>query len=317
MKKKKTIALEVVDLSEAMANVKEDHENGILKDVVLLTGGKPTKNKTLYSDTALAEAAIRYRNAKMFLDHGDEYSRSVRDFGGVYKNVHLEGQKVIGDLHLAESAKSTAFSMAKLSAGGLSISDRGQGHDDGDVFVIDKFVGKGPFSIDLVAEPSANMNLFESHENDDDEENNNKGGNEMDITKLTLEELKKGNPALHESIVNDSVKTALAKVEEKIKKGEDSEKVFALGKKLSALAEAGFPPEVSKSVRKTIERDDVTLEGAMSLIEAQTEIIKQISVTPAGKPKVKGAGADRGVAEGEEGAEGEVTSEKIREALIA
>jgi len=152
------------DLHEAMSGIKINKEAGVIQDVVLLTGEKVTKNKTRYTSEALKEARVRYEGAKMFLDHGEDMVRSVRDYGGVYRRVRLSENKVVADLHVREGGdvRNLVFSMAEHLTGGLSIRDRGRGHEDGDVFVVEGFAKGGVFSIDLVTEPSANENLFES-----------------------------------------------------------------------------------------------------------------------------------------------------------
>lgn len=116
----------------------------------------------------------------------------------------------------------------------------------------------------------------------------------MDLSKLTLAELKDANPALVESIANEAKTAALKEVEEGIKTGKDAGTILAKGKKLIALAESGLPKEVIEKVRPVVEQDATTLEGAEMLIKAQKEIVESLkpATTTVGKgsPKVKGAG---------------------------
>lgn len=328
MKKEKTIELGVVDLSEAMAQAQIDHDNGVLRNVVLLTGGKPTKNNTFYTANALAEAGTRYIGAKMFLDHGEDAVRSVKDFGGVYKNVHLEGERVVGDLHLAENVKDLAISMAKLGAGGLSIRDRGRGKEEDGVFMVEGFAGKGPFSIDLVSEPSANLNLFEQLNLPLKEEegieievsNENKGGKDMKLSEVTLEQLAAENSALVEKIKADERELLTKEFEEKLKQGEaELSKAIASSKKLTLLTEAGFPAEVFASVRKAIEGEGVTVEIAEGIIATAKAVMESKSPAPAGQPKVKNNGIDQGVAESRSKEEEDElpSSSDLKEAIIA
>ncbi len=293
--KKKLNAMELsaeMELSEAMAGTHIIKETGVIEGVLLLTGDKISKNKTLYPRKVLQEAVSRYEGAKMYLDHPAPgvKVRSVRDFGGSYKNVRIEeGNKLRADLHLVpnDSIRSTVIPIAEaMPAGvGLSIRDHGHGREDNGVFLVEGFAGKGPFSIDLVMEASVNETLFES----------NQGGNEdMDLSKLTLAELKDANPALVESIANEAKTAALKEVEEGIKTGKDAGTILAKGKKLIALAESGLPKEVIEKVRPVVEQDATTLEGAEMLIKAQKEIVESLkpATTTVGKgsPKVKGAG---------------------------
>jgi hypothetical protein len=303
-KKNQTFALEM-ELSEALFATKIQKDKGIIEGVLLLTGDKVSKNKTRYSQKVLQEAVARYEGAKMFLDHPlkGESVRSVRDFGGVYKNVRIEeGKKLRADLHLipSEQVRSTVIPIAEAMPPGvgLSIRDRGHGREEDGVFLVEGFAGKGPFSIDLVMEASVNETLFES----------NQGGNDdMDLSKLTLAELKEANSALVESIQNEARSAALKEVEEGIKAGKDAGAMLAKGKKLMALAESGLPKEVIEKVRPVVEQDSTTFESATALIQAQKEIVEALkpsTTATAGKtsPKVKGQGAssDAALIEGAE-----------------
>ncbi len=279
------------ELSESMGGTRINKEKGVIEGVLILTGDKVSKNKTMYTRKVLQEAVSRYEGAKMYLDHPKqgETVRSVRDYGGTYKNVRLEeGNRVRADLHLIpnDAVRNTVIPIAEsMPAGvGLSIRDRGHGREENGVFLVEGFAGKGPFSIDLVMEASVNETLFES----------NQGGNEdMDLSKLTLAELKEANPALVENIQNDARSAALKEVEESIKAGKDANYILARGKKLMALAESGLPKEVIASVRPVVEQDSTTPEGAEALIKAQKEIVEALkpSASGANNPKVKGAGA--------------------------
>jgi cation transport regulator ChaB len=279
-----------IELTEAMAGTRIDKDKGIIEGVLLLTGDKVSKNKTLYTKKVLQEALTRYEGAKMYLDHpaSGVTVRSVRDYGGVYRNVRLEeGKRLRADLHLVpnEDVRSTVIPIAEqMPAGvGLSIRDRGHGHEENGVFLVEGFAGKGPYSIDLVMEASVNETLFES----------NQGGSEdMDLSKVTLAELKEANPALVEQITNEARTASFKEVEEQIKAGKEAPMVVARGKKLIALAESGLPKEVLEKVRPVVEQDSTSVENAEAIIKAQKEIVEALKVIPAGKkPAVRGAGA--------------------------
>lgn len=303
-KKNKAIDVET-ELSEAMAGTHIVKETGIIEGVLLLTGEKVSKNKTMYSRKILKEAVTRYENAKMYLDHPAPgvKVRSVRDFGGTYKNVRIEeGTKLRADLHLVpnDSIRSTVIPIAEAMPPGvgLSIRDHGHGREEDGVFLVEGFAGKGPFSIDLVMEASVNETLFES----------NQGGDDMDrkemLASVTLEEFQEVAPALVEKIKTDAKAAVLKDLEEQIKAGKDASAVFTKGKKLLALAESGLPKEVIEAVRPVVEQDTTTLEGAEALIKAQKEIVEALKPAKAagtGNPKVKGHGSstDADLGEGE------------------
>lgn len=293
-----------LDLSEAMAHTTINKEKGIIEGVLILTGDKVSRNKTLYGKKVLQEAVTRYEGAKMYLDHpkAGETVRSVRDFGGTYRNVRLdEGRFLRADLHLIQNAGviNTVIPIAesKPAGVGLSIRDRGHGREENGVFLVEGFAGKGPYSIDLVMEASVNETLFESTQ----------GGDEMDLkemlSKLTLEQLTEGAPALVESIKSTERAAAHKELEEKIKAGDDAPKILAKGKKLLALAESGLPKEVVEKMKPLIEADGVTSESAEAMVKAQKEILEAMKLAQKpGEPKITGHGASNqntGLSEGE------------------
>lgn len=278
------------DLMEAVTSAVVNKEKGVIEGVVLLTGEKISKNKTFYTKKALNEAVARYEGAKMFIDHPadkDGSVRSVRDLGGVYKNVRIEESKFLkADLHLLpnEGIRHLVLPIAeaKPQGVGLSIRDKGHGREEDGVFLVEGFAGRNGFSIDLVTEASVNENLFESSQ----------GGESMDLSKVTLEELLEGNPTLVEKIKADERGAVTKELEEKIKKGEEAEKLLFKAKKLQALTEADLPKEVAEKVRPIIEPDAVTFEVAEGVIKAQKEIVEGLK-KPAGDPSVKNHGGGK------------------------
>lgn len=285
---------ESYSLEEAIGASGIDEANGILKNVVLLTGMKASANKNFYTKAALEEAAPRYEGAKMFIDHpreGDR-GRSIRDFGGVYRNTRVENDKVIGDLHLTESARPIVLPIAKMKPKGvgLSIKDRGRGQERDGVFLVEGFVPNIPYSIDFVADPSANKGLFESNQNGgpqatDEEE-------DVNWKEITAEEVAKNRPDLVESIRNEGKASVLKELDEAKKKGEDGDKATLKANKLVALVEAKFEPELNEAVRKMIEPESISLDAAKGIISGQKEMLEAMKkkVTN-GDPKVIGAGA--------------------------
>lgn len=278
------------DLEEAGRGSSVNKESGVIEGVVILTGEKVSRNKTFYTKQALSEAVARYEGAKMFLDHpkpGEGEVRSVRDFGGVYKNVRIEeGKYLRADLHLIPSETMRNIVMpiaeAKPAGVGLSIRDRGRGREENGIFLVEGFAAKGSFSIDLVTEASVNETLTESTQ----------GGEDMDLSKVTLEELVAGNPTLVESIKTGERSAVLKELEDKIKLGEEAPKLLEKSKKALALAESGLPKEVVEKVKSLIEADGVTLEMAQGVIKTQKEILESMKPAPkAGDPKVTGHGA--------------------------
>jgi len=276
------------DLLEAVSSAVVNQELGIIEGVVLLTGEKISKNKTYYTKKALGEAVQRYEGAKMYIDHPSDKEnsvRSVRDLGGVYKNVRIEENKFLkADLHLLPNPALRGLVLpiaeAKPTGVGLSIRDKGHGREEDGVFLVEGFSGKNGFSIDLVTEASVNENLFES----------NQGGDNMELSKVTLEELLEGNPTLVEKIKADERGAVMKELEEKIKKGEDAEKMLFKAKKVTALIEANLPKEVMDKLSPIIEPEAVTFEVAEGIIKAQKEIIEGLKKPSGNDPAVKGHG---------------------------
>jgi hypothetical protein len=287
------------ELSEAMATTNIQKEAGIIENVLILTGDKVSKNKTFYTKQALQEAVSRYEGAKMYLDHpkNGENVRSVRDFGGTYRNVRLEeGNRLRADLHLIknEEIRNTVIPIAesKPAGAGLSIRDRGRGREENGVFLVEGFAGKSNFSIDLVMEASVNETLFES----------TKEEKEMDLKTLTLEQLQEGAPALVESIRSTERTAVMKELEEDIKAGKDASKMLVKSKKLLALVESGLPKEVADRIRPVIEGDLTTVETAEAIIKAQKEILEATKPAPKpGEPLVTGHGASKETELGEGG----------------
>ena len=288
----------VYDLKEAIAGATIDKEKNIIHDVVILTGEKTSHNKTFYTKKALNEAVTRYDGAKMYLDHGDSPIRSVRDFGGTYQNLRLEENKLKADLRVttSPSIRDIVFPLAEAKAGGLSIRDRGKGREEDGIFLVEGFASKGPFSIDLVTEPSVNKNLFESDLNIEDEE-----GGDMKLSEVTKEKLLEENKELVESIQKDGRDLAYKEFEEKIKKGEGAEKILLLANKKTKLSEAALPKEISEKTLKLIETDAISLEVAEGIIDNQKDIIEQFSKKDKKPdPKVKGNGKEKDITENQD-----------------
>ncbi len=303
---------ESTTLEEAMSGASIDDANGVIKGVAMLTGLKESGNKTFYTQKALAEAVTRYDGAKMFIDHQApdkrNVNRSVRDFGGVYKNVRVDGPKVRGDLHLSESNRKEVMAIAKMNPTGIgfSLRDRGMGETDKGVFLVESFDPKFTgYSVDFVVDPSTNKDLFESAQH---EEIENEGGEEMDFKTLTADSLTKERPDLVESIQNAGKAAILKELEESKTNGSKSEAVAA---KLSALLEADFSKDVSESVKKMIMPDVITIDAAKEMIKGQKSLIESITKkSTTGKPVVTGVG-QRGAEDLEEGKKNEVATDDI------
>lgn len=316
MKKKSIRELnDRIDLSEALTLDKIDENAGIIKDVVLMTGNKVSKNRTLYKRTALEQAVTRYDGAKMFLDHPTKEElanrrgvRSVRDLAGVYRNIRIsEGEqpKLLGDLHLMSYNKDIALSIAKNPPKdtGLSLRDTGMVKQDKGVTVVESFDGD-EFSVDFVVTASLNKGLFESKQTE--------GGEEyMDLTKLTLEELEESRKDLVEAIEKRLKDAYTKELAEAGVKSTEAQKIIV-------LAESGMSKEFKDAIKAAITKPEVTLEEAQKIISNQAELFKNVeaSRTPKGSdqdPKVNTGPARKTVQEGVK----DITDEQILDIIHA
>ncbi len=278
------------NLEEAMGGASLDEANGIVKNVVLLTGNKTSYNRTRYLDAAVTEAVGRYEGAKMYVDHPSKTDReerhgvrSVKDLAGTFHGVHRVGDKVVADMHVLEHQRAWVLPLAKARPKGVGLSIRDRGHtrpgEDG-VTLVEGFDPKASFSVDLVSEVSLNEDLFESKQT--------QGGNNMEFDKLTMEQLTEHRKDLVEAILApvkkdlDEARTELAK-----------QKALELSaQKTAALAEAKLPEPVTAALKGLIMKETVTLAEAKATIADQAKMVKSLEEAFAkrgssGTPQVK------------------------------
>lgn len=271
MKKSKASDLvESCALSES-ADISVDQASGVVKNVVLMTGNKVSKNRTKYLPSALKEAVSRYEGAKMYLDHPrrDELdnrrgNRSVRDIAGVFRSLRIqEGPepKLVGDVHTMAHNRELVLGIAGNApkGTGLSLRDRGVVREEKGITLVEGFEGDD-FSVDLVTTASLNKGLFESKEGGEDQ---------MDFKALTLEKLKEERPDLVESI-ESTAKASLAKaLEEAGVKSLEAEK-------LVALSESAMSVEFKTAIKPAIMKKEVTLEEAKGIIASQVKLFETV-----------------------------------------
>lgn len=305
------------DLLEAFGtNTDQDAANGVIKGVTILTGEKVSLNKTLYTRAALEEGKTRYEGAKMFIDHPEKGSpnRSVNDFGGVYKDLRIEGNRLKGDLHLVESKRQMVLGIAKMRPAGvgLSIRDRGYGVEKDGVFHVEGFTKGASYAVELVSEASVNKDLFESRENQNKEE-------PMDLKTVTVEMLRKERPELVESITSEATAGLVKELNEAKASNKDAAPILVKAEKLLALADSELKKEVRESVRKMIEPESVSLEHAKVIISQQKLLLEAFVKTAAnGTPVVKGVGSkknDDKLEEGTQVADAEISEEAVADAF--
>lgn len=167
IKRVTTRMTEAVDWAKA----KVDTDRRTLKDVVLIQSGM-SKNRKLYTASALEKAVPVFEGAKAFADHPtkeDQKSRperSIRDVAGWYSNVRYQDGKLVADRHFTRNqagndawgiAQDVASGNAPASLAGLSINAAGIGNvkkdGDGDYVEVEDITYA--FSVDDVTSPAA------------------------------------------------------------------------------------------------------------------------------------------------------------------
>ncbi len=262
------------NLEEAMGGSSIDTDNGVVKNVVILTGNKTSYNRTRYLDAAVQEATTRYEGAKMYVDHPSKTDReerhgvrSVKDLAGTFHGVHRVGDKVVGDMHVLEHQRSWVLPLAKARPKGVGLSIRDRGHtrpgEDG-VTLVEGFDPKASFSVDLVSEVSLNEDLFESKQT--------QGGNTMEFDKLTLEQLTEHRKDLVEAI-QAPIKAELVEAQKVVTQQKAQELV---AQKQAALAEAKLPEAAAAATKGLIMKDAVTLAEAKTTIAEQAKLVKAL-----------------------------------------
>ncbi len=236
---------------EENAKIDIDVEQGIIRNLAIMTGDSPTR-KRHYTDGAMRGAVELFEGAQAYIDHPipsvhreRQGVRSTKDLIGWYQNIRFENGsptgRLKGDLHLIgesqEAKKILWLSQNKPNLIGNSPRTRGRYYIQNGKEFIEQLVDV--HSVDLVTAPSTTKGLFESAN--------------QEIKMENVEDLKKENKELYESVLqegkdarNDEVKA----LEEKSDKLEASEKDLKEAKdKLKTLEESAT--EAKSKAEKT------------------------------------------------------------------
>jgi hypothetical protein len=179
-----------------------DRAAGVIPGVKLL--GAVSRKGREYPRTVMAKALPLYEGMRVNVDHVEPgQRRSLRDRIGLVKNVTLKEDGLYGDFHFNPKhalAEQIAWDAENAPQNlGFSHDSRGIArHQGGKVVVesIDKVL-----SVDLVANPATTTGLFESTDTLFNQEED-----DMDLSKLTLQELRESR--------DDLVKTILIEADE-------------------------------------------------------------------------------------------------------
>jgi hypothetical protein len=140
-----------------------DAQTGIIRGVSLITKGPALGHGVMIDSTTLEQvkkAAEQYAGGlKVKLDH----SGGAGDIVGYIDTLRIEGEKLIGDLHLLESSVHRAYILEIAEripdTFGLSIAFSGPSEKSTDKLTTLQRCSE-IYSVDLVSEPAANAGLF-------------------------------------------------------------------------------------------------------------------------------------------------------------
>lgn len=243
---------------QALSEVEIDHDNLILKNVVIL--GPISTNKRKYSVETQQKALPLLEGIRAYVNHPrmNEMSepRDMRDLVGEHKNVRVVGDRTVSDLHLLDNAavRDVVLPVAESKPHliGNSIVARGKmvREKDGTDNVEEILAVR---SVDIVTEPATTKSLFaEGKQLFSVEE-------EMELESLTLETLKKKRPDLFEAV------SAALTTELEAKNAREAE-AKALKDKVSALE-----ARVAEQEQGLLERDQKIATGELEKAKAQKD----------------------------------------------
>ena len=208
----------------AFAEASLDTENRVLRGIAFLT--ERSRNGRLYTETALASTAQKLNGKKAFINHamGMEMFAGARDIRAVlgwHENGRVDGKTVRSDLHYLPHHSEWFESMVANMADKVGFSVHGMGKITKEEGAEDETVEdmEQVFSGDLVSEPGSTTTMFESAPAQA-RESTEEG--QMDLTTITLEQLREGRPDLIRDVEQDFRETqdeaaAADKLREEIK----------------------------------------------------------------------------------------------------
>ena len=244
--------------------LRTDREQGIIHGVKLL--GTVSRKGRVYPKEVMAKALPLYEGMRVNIDHVDPgQRRSLRDRIGLVKNVTLKEDGLYGDFHfnprhaLAEQIAWDAENAPQNL--GFSHDTRGGSRNIGGKLVVESI--DQVLSVDLVANPATTTGLFESS---DSEPQTPEEKDPMDLSKLTLQELRESR--------DDLVKTILTEAE--------------ANRTQSTGYRSGYPEELA-DLKAQIKTAQEALDGykakeaAAALQEAIAGELKAAGLDPANK----------------------------------
>ncbi len=218
------------------AILRVDRTAGVIPGVKLL--GTVSRKGREYPPAVMAKALPMYEGMRVNVDHVDPgQRRSLRDRIGLVKNVTLKEDGLYGDFHFNPKhplAEQIAWDAENAPQNlGFSHDTRGTSKNVGGRVVVESI--DKVLSVDLVANPATTAGLFESSDTLTPEEKN-----PMDLSKLTLQELRQSRDDLVQAILTEA---------------DDGQRSKALEAQIKTLQEAldGYQAaEISRALQESI-----------------------------------------------------------------
>jgi hypothetical protein len=265
-----------------------------IRNVVLL--GAVSKNSRRYTDQCMRGAVHLYEGVQAYIDHPNpdeemQGRRSVRNLAGKYIRArYLEGEKKLrADAVLLPNDEGVRFfTIAKTmpEIAGCSHVAKGNWTMDDGVQVVEEITEV--FSVDLVARPATTAGVFENQTNQETQD--------MDYSKITIEELRRLRPDITDTLVKEGAASRdeelgqLADKNEELKKANDEfkakEAVAAKAAKVDKkLADSKLPKE---AITDTFRASLMKAEDDKAIDDMITD--RKKIVEPAGVKNMGGEG---------------------------
>ena len=237
-----------------------DAQTGIIRGVSLITKGPALGHGVMIDDKTLEQvkkAAEQYSGGlKVKLDH----SGGAGDIVGYIDTLRIEGEKLLGDLHLLESSVHRAYILEIAEripdTFGLSIAFSGPSEKSADKLTTLQRCSE-IYSVDLVSEPAANPNGFFSRK----------------LKQLQNGEIEQPEAKIEiELPMNEEMKKAI--------EGMIQSAMMSMNDKLAKL-EAALPPPVEKPAAMSAQTEVVQLAANAAALAAVKEFAKSFGAPAA------------------------------------
>ena len=287
--------------------LKVDREHGVIQGVKLV--GTVSKKGREYPKEVLAKAIPLYEGTRVNVDHVDPgQRRSLRDRIGLVKNVALREDGLYGDFHFNpkhQLAEQIAWDAENAPQNlGFSHDTRGCSRNRGGRVIVESI--DKVLSVDLVANPATTTGLFESEDNTQQEEEG------MDLSKLTLQELRESRDDLVKTILTEAdegkqvveLKTQIKTLQEAIDGYKAKEAAAVLQEAIAGeLKASGLDPS-NKTHCSEVFLEDLT--STTDPVRRKAKIDDRKTLVGQAKPPAAGSQPTTGAAPMQEALDGQV-----------